>query len=384
MEVNEKNDNEFITNSDVLIIAFHHAAFDGSTFPIFFNDLCNAYNINTVWSEDEESLQYIDYSTHERLMDMTPSQEFWHLQLEGFNLERRLPLPVDRHRSSGDQRSGLAFVSQISFDHETLTAFLSYASSHHVTLFQLELATFYAFLFKLTHGQTDLSISCVSANRYRSELQNMVGMFVSTLPYCTQIDPHWSFDELVKYVREKCLSILEHSHYPLQSILADLHLNQSKVAFLEIMFDFITISSNIDQLSFDGARFEQISLKQSSEAAKFDFKLTFIYNPALDDNKLSFRLACSRDLFDETTVTNISQRFKYLFEQLFSSNSIGSRIDTDLTPISKLDLILPEESKEIEDVVFCRQPNIVNEGMSIFSKTKFLMLDVRRLYQSKI
>jgi non-ribosomal peptide synthetase component F len=212
----------------------------------------------------------------------------------------------------------------------------------------------------------------------------MVGMFVSTLPYCTQIDPHWSFDELVKYVREKCLSILEHSHYPLQSILADLHLNQSKVAFLEIMFDFITISSNIDQLSFDGARFEQISLKQSSEAAKFDFKLTFIYNPALDDNKLSFRLACSRDLFDETTVTNISQRFKYLFEQLFSSNSIGSRIDTDLTPISKLDLILPEESKEIEDVVFCRQPNIVNEGMSIFSKTKFLMLDVRRLYQSKI
>ena len=46
--INENNDNEFITNSDVLIIAFHHAAFDRSSFQIFFNDLCMAYNNNII------------------------------------------------------------------------------------------------------------------------------------------------------------------------------------------------------------------------------------------------------------------------------------------------------------------------------------------------
>ena len=96
------------------------------------------------------------------------------------------------------------------------------------------------------------------------ELQNMIGMFVATLPYRIQLDSHWSFDELVKHVREKCLSILEHSHYPLQHILADSHLNQSNVPFLETIFDFITVSSNINDLSFDDATLEQISLEQSS------------------------------------------------------------------------------------------------------------------------
>ena len=59
--INQNNDNELITDSDALIIAFHHAAFDRSSFPIFFNDLCSAYNSNTTVSVDEESFQYIDY-----------------------------------------------------------------------------------------------------------------------------------------------------------------------------------------------------------------------------------------------------------------------------------------------------------------------------------
>ena len=69
----------------------------------------------------------------------------------------------------------------------------------------------------------------------------MIGMFVATLPYRIQLDSQWSFDQLVKHVREKCLSILEHSHYSLQHILADFQLNQSNVSFLETVFDFITV-----------------------------------------------------------------------------------------------------------------------------------------------
>ena len=247
MGSNRNTDNEFIADFDVLIIVFHHAAFDRSSSPIFLNDLCYAYTNTTPSFDDDELLQYIDYSVCERLIDMRTSREFWYLQLEGYNLEGRLSLPVDRHRLPTDQRSGVASVVEISFDQEILTSFLNYASSHKVTPFQLGLATIYTFLCRLSHGQSDLCISCLNANRYRTELQNIMGMFVSTLPYRIQLDSHWSFDELVEHVREKCLSILEHSHYPLQHILADFHLNQSSVPFLEILFDFITISSNIDE-----------------------------------------------------------------------------------------------------------------------------------------
>ncbi|CAF4439569.1 unnamed protein product, partial [Adineta steineri] len=154
---------------------------------------------------------------------------------------------------------------------------------HHLTLFQLGLSLFYIFLFKLTHGETDLCIGSISANRYRNELVNMIGMFVSTLPYCLEIDPNGSFDELVQHVQEKCLSILEHSHYPLQHILGDNRSSQSNVSFLGIIFDFISVSKDMEDLSLNDTDLEQVSLEQSGEVSKFDFSLTFQYNP-LSDN----------------------------------------------------------------------------------------------------
>ncbi|CAF4175624.1 unnamed protein product, partial [Adineta steineri] len=365
-----ENNNELIMNSDVLLTAFHHAAFDRSSRSIFFNDLCFAYNTNAILIEDDESLQYIDYSIHERLMDMTISREFWYLQLEEYNLAYRLLLPVDRQRVSNDHRSSSASVTQISFDNEISQSFLDYASMHHVTPFQLGLTMLYAFLFKLTHGDNDLCISCLNANRHKTELQNIMGMFVSTLPYRVQLDPHWSFDDLVENVREKCLSILEHSYYPLQHILANLHINQSNISFLETMYDFITISSHNDEVSLDGAAFKHVSLEQSFEVAKFDFMLMFVYNPILENNRLSFRLTCSHDLFDETTVTNIGQRLEYCFQQVFSSNQAINRDDTCVTSISKISLILPEETQEMEHVIFCRQPHIINEAPASFAQIR--------------
>ncbi|CAF3839123.1 unnamed protein product [Adineta steineri] len=361
---NKNDSNEFIMNSDVLLIAFHHAAFDRASRSIFFNDLCLAYNTNaTSIEDDDESLQYIDYSIHERLTDMTTSREFWYLQLEGYNFGSRLLLPVDRHHLSNDHRSSSASVTQISFDNEISQSFLDYASIHHATLFQLGLSILYAFLFKLTHSENDLCVSGINANRYKTELQNIMGMFVSTLPYRIQLDPHWSFNDLVKYVQEKCLSILEHSHYPLQQILANLHINQSNISFLETMYDFITLSSHSDELSLNDASFKQVSFEQSFEVAKFDFMLTFIYNPILENNRLAFRLTCSRDLFDEITVTNIGRRLEYCFQQLFSSNETINRMDTCSTSISKFDVILREETQEMEDTIFCRQSHIMNEGL---------------------
>jgi non-ribosomal peptide synthetase component F len=294
---------------------------------------------------------------------MTLSHEFWYSQLQGCNLQHPLSLPTDRQRASTDQRSGLASTSEIIFDNEISLLFLNYASLHNLTPFQLGLAIFYTFLFKLTHGETDLCISSINANRYRNELENMIGMFVSTLPYRLQFDSRWSFDELVKHVRKKCLSILEHSHYPLQHILSDFQLNQSNVSFLETVFDFISVSADINHFSFNDACLEQVSIEQSYEVAKFDFSMTFIYNPTSNIDKLSCCFVCSRDLFEETTVAHIARRFQHLFEQLFRTKSCNSLADKSVSAINEMSLILPEESEEIQSVVFHRVEDIVNEGM---------------------
>jgi non-ribosomal peptide synthetase component F len=191
----------------------------------------------------------------------------------------------------------------------------------------------------------------------------MIGMFVATLPYHIQFDSRWSFDDLVKHVREQCLSILEHSHYPLQHILTNSRLTQSNAFFLETAFDFITAPSHIDKISFDDATLEQILSQQTSEVTKFDFMLTFVYNPTLDDDRLICHFACSQDLFDKTTVMTLIRRFQHFFLQIFSSNFNAAQLDQSITSVNRLSLMLPEEAEEMQGVFFRRLSNIFNEGM---------------------
>ncbi|CAF4435534.1 unnamed protein product, partial [Adineta steineri] len=126
---------DLLSENDHLLISIHHAMFDGASVSIFLRDLSLAYENNDLISVDDNSLEYIDYSVHEHIMDMSLSREFWHSQLERYNIEYSLTLPVDRQRSStNQQRSGLSSIAEISFDNELCTSFLNYASSHHLTL----------------------------------------------------------------------------------------------------------------------------------------------------------------------------------------------------------------------------------------------------------
>ena len=357
------DNDDLLFENDYLLFCMHHSAFDGASTSIFLRDLALAYETDCSLPMDDNTLHYIDYAVHERLIDTTSDRHFWHSQLQGYNLQRSLTLPFDRHRSSTDQRSGLASFAQISFNRDTSTAFFNYASSYHMTPFQLGLATLYAFLFKLTHGQDDLCITSINANRYRSELQHMIGMFVATLPYRMQLDSEWSFDELAQHVRGKCLSILEHSHYPLQYILGDVQLNQSSVTFLETMFDFITVSSDVDRFSLGGAHLEQTAVRQSHRVAKFDFSLTFTYNSTLNDNQLFCSFMCSCDLFDNATVELMSRRFQYLFDEVFGNRLCVNLMNDRVISIKELSIVLPEEAEEMKTTMFRRLENIHNEGM---------------------
>ncbi|CAF1193790.1 unnamed protein product [Adineta steineri] len=333
--ISDNNNTRFITDSDILLIAFHHAATDRSAYQLFLNDLCFAYNINVKWTDDEDLLQYIDYSVHERLIDMKPSRDFWLLELKDYYFEHRLSLSTDQHCLSNDQRSGFASIAQISFDENISKSFLNYVSTHQTIPFLLGLSILYVFRFKLTHGENDLCISFLNANRYRSELQNIMGMFVLALSCRMQINFHLPFDELVKCVQEKY-----------------------------------------------NVNLKPIELKQSIEIAKFDFALTFIYNPKLNDEMLSCRFVCSHDLFEDMTVTKIARRFQYLIEQLFSMDSNINQTDILVVPITKLSLILPEEVYEMERIVFCRQPDIINEAPASYAQAR-IWLDERIRIDSK-
>ncbi|CAF4565110.1 unnamed protein product [Rotaria socialis] len=334
----------FMSPGDAFLFAFHHAAVDRTSLSFFFDDLCEIYNCNTSVYTNVNAFQYLDYSVHERTLDTSSSQQFWRSQMNDYDWNRHITLPADRHRLSTDERLGLGSIAEFSFDNELSQRLLAYCSSHQMTLFQLGLAIFTAFLFKLISEQTELCVTCLHANRYKQELSKMIGMFVSTLPYRIPFNATDSFQQLAEKVRDQCLSVLEHSHYPLQHILADSQKQQLSNSFLETAYDLLTVTSDDDKLNFDGTEAKHVSLSEEYEATKFDFMLMGFYNPSPSRNIISFSLICASDLFNQSTVEILARRFSSVTNQLFGSELLSSPSKS----LYQLSIMLPEDLKAIE------------------------------------
>jgi fengycin family lipopeptide synthetase D len=274
-------------------------------------------------------------------MPMSVASMFWLDILHDCNLDRSLPLPYDRYRLSDEHRTGRGTSVSFDFGQDLSHHFLAYASSSNIEPQHLALAIYYAFLFKLTNGERDLCIEMNTDGRYKEELMSVIGMFVNAIPLRCQLDPHLSFCQFVKDVREMMTSSLEYSYFPLQRILAQ-HSNSSKPAFLDTSFVFgSTGNDNTENKTIIGSsrlRPMPTSIKISEDEimSKFDFILIIQHD--LNINQLSSTINVSLDLFNVETANKITQRFYSMLHQLFNLTEVQME-----KPIYELSLILPDE-----------------------------------------
>ena len=202
---------------------------------------------------------------------------------------------------SDEHRTGRGTSVSFDFGQDLSHHFLTYASSNNITPEYLALACYYAFLFKLTNGERDLCIGMNTHGRYKEELMSVIGMFVNAIPLRCQLDPHWSFHQLVEHVQEMMISSLEYSYFPLQRILAQ-HPNVSKPAFLDTSFVFHSIENQNteNEVMIGDSRLHAmpISIKISEDEimSKFDFTLTIQHDS--NTNQLSCTIDASLDLFN--------------------------------------------------------------------------------------
>jgi len=107
-------------------------------------------------------------------MSMTGANMFWLDALHGCKLDQSLSLPYDHYRLSDEYRTGRGTSVSFDFGADLSQTFLSCAVSNNTTLEQLILASYYAFLFKLTNGERDLCIGINIDGRYKEELMSVI------------------------------------------------------------------------------------------------------------------------------------------------------------------------------------------------------------------
>lgn len=307
-----------------LIWSYHHIMMDGWSMRIVMNEFLQLYQaaINGQRANLPEAQPFSRYIGWLEQQDKTAAGSFWSSYLEAFG--EAVPFPgrkrVLLHGSTGYQRQ----VVKEELDAATTDALRALAGSCQVTLFTLLQSVWGVLLAKLT-GSRDVVFGTVIAGRppELERVEQMVGLFINTIPVRIKTTPQQTFNTLLKTVHTQNLECRHHEHYPLGEILQRSVLKQHLIDHLLVMMDFpegtATASDLRIRMSDD---FEQTSYDLCVDiAAGKQLSVNFTYNAAA---------------FENTFVDRVSRMFIQLLQQIIKTPDI---------PLSRLSVFTPADEQ---------------------------------------
>ncbi|MDB6068034.1 MAG: non-ribosomal peptide synthetase [Pedosphaera sp.] len=294
----------------VLLVNMHHMISDERSFRNLFRELAAFYRgfvEEKPASLPELPVQYRDYACwqKERLQGEALEKQlrFWKEQLSGN--PSAAELLTDRPRSS---RSSCQGASQSRRLKPEITERLKrLAERERTTLFIVMLAGFKALLHRYTE-QEDIVISSPVAGRNSPESEDLIGLFVNTLPLRTKVPDGLSFLELLARVGEAVLDAQSHQDIPFEKLVAVLDRERSLnlMAFTRIMFR-VQDGAN-DPPALPGLKFE--FLDAGPALCKFDLLLAVSETP----QGLVMVAQYNAELFDASTMARLLEHYEILLE----------------------------------------------------------------------
>ncbi|RQH23956.1 non-ribosomal peptide synthetase, partial [Okeania hirsuta] len=218
---------QLTSDSYRLYFAIHHILVDAESLSQIVQELEIIY---TAFCQGlpsplpELTIQYADFTVwqRQRLKGEILSHQltYWQRQLE--NLPQ-LKLPTDRPRTAQTTFAGSFVRHRLSFD--LIEKLKTLSNKESVTLF-VTFATAIKVLLYRYSNQEDIVLGTVISQRTRPELEGMMGNFINTLVLRSDLGGNPSFCELLKRVRNVCLSAYSHQDVPFQKVVEAFRPNQ--------------------------------------------------------------------------------------------------------------------------------------------------------------
>lgn len=314
-----------ITGERYLLFDAHHIIMDGGSMGIFLEELSQLYNNSQL---SPVKLQYKDYSAWHRKKDKQFSKQFW---LDEFS--DGLPefeLFYDYSRPKEREYCGNTVSTCLSAKQIRQLNQLSEKTS--ATNYMIFIACFMIFLSKYS-GSQEVVIGTTMSGRDHPDIQNLLGMFVNTVPINDTIQSNATFTMYLERVKHKLMRIFDHQDYPLDEIIEDLNapVCENKNPIFDILFNY---QSN-GQLDVKLGDSQLNEVPRESSVAKFD--LTF--NLGIAENKVELVWEYDVNLFKKSTVEQMQQHFVTL---------MGAILIDATKPIREFSCL---EQKEVNKIV---------------------------------
>ncbi|MGA4721898.1 amino acid adenylation domain-containing protein [Fictibacillus nanhaiensis] len=299
---------EIHNNEFILVINIHHIISDGWSMDIFSDELTKVYGslkkkIST--NLNDLIIQYADYSEWERQQAGSFDQQlnYWKKKLN--DSPPILELPLDNQRPSVQSFSGAQYDFEI--PKELYNSIKEMSKQEGSTLFTTLLAVYKVLLFKYS-GQEDILVGTPISNRNDEEIENIIGMFANTLVLRTEIDPNWTFINLLENLKQEVFDAYDNQDIPFEKIVDSLNIPRSTAytPFFQTMF----VLQSSPRWEMEGLQVSPINIH--NKTSKFDLTFTI--------NESESSCACSIEyydkLFEEKTIQQFAKSFSILLEKI--------------------------------------------------------------------
>lgn len=289
-----------------LIWTFHHALLDGRSFPKILNEAFAFYEAYRAGQTLERELPrpYRDYIEWLRVQDTSKSETYWRQLLKGFSTPT--PLVVDKAAVAQAQvnRQG---DEKVTLSADQTAALNRFAQEQGVTLNTL-LQGAWALLLSRYSGEEEVVFGTVRACRKSSiaGADEMVGIFINTLPMRICVTPSARIGDWLKEVRRQWVAMRDHEHTPLVEVQKYSDIPAGKPLFESIlMFD----NYELDQrLRSQGGAWLNRSFRLYEQTG-YPITLT-VYS----GTELCLQIEFDRTRFDQSTITRMLNHLKTLLQ----------------------------------------------------------------------
>ncbi len=296
----------------ILSLTLHHIVCDDWSFGILWKELSTlygAYEAGQASSLPELGTQYKDYALQQkewiRGIKFREQMEFWRQYLTG--VPEAINLPTDRPRPDTQTFRG-QMVSRDMPD-GLLESLRKLSRLEKTSLFMTLLATFQV-LMMLHSGQEDFAVGTVIANRNRTDIQKLIGFFLSTLVIRANLQGQPTFRQVLRRVRESALGAFANQEVPFEKLVEELAPKRdvSRTPLFQVAFTLVSTPTARLQLGSSEASEMSVEL----DSAKFD--LTMV----VDEGKeaAAFGLNYNSGLFEAATIQRMLEDYEHLLQAI--------------------------------------------------------------------
>ncbi len=288
-----------------LLMDFHHIIFDGISLTILMKDLSAFYNAET---PEALKLHFKDYVSWEDKIiqsdEIHKQEEFW---LKTFADVPTLDLPTDMPRKASVDYEGDIF--EIDIMPELTNKINMIAKAQDTTLNVVLMSALYVLMAKYTN-QNDIVIGSPTGGRLKEEAEDMIGMFVNTLPVRALPEKDKTFIQLINEVKATLFDVYENQNYPIENIYDKINVNRESGR--NPLFDVILVLQNMGGYEFQSEGINSVIKEFNNHSAKFDLSFTFTEQNEMLNLKLYYRTS----LFKEETAARMCRHLENIMNEM--------------------------------------------------------------------